>query len=85
VHTNKESTRELAAEAARWTEALVQALTAAPPAMLPILKAHVEEMTKYVLCVLMFMPRLTDDQSAGRDRPVKHGTCQAEHDKRHVT
>jgi hypothetical protein len=79
VHTNKESTRDLAAEAARWTQALVQALTAALPAMLPILKTHVEEMTKYVMCVLVFKPRLIDDQSAGRDRPVEHATCQAEH------
>jgi hypothetical protein len=60
VDTNKESTRELASEAARWTEALVKALTAAPPVMLPDLIAHVEEMTKCVLCILPSMPGLTD-------------------------
>jgi hypothetical protein len=48
VNINKENTRELAAEAARWTEALVKALAAAPPAHLPILQGHIEEMTKCV-------------------------------------
>jgi hypothetical protein len=48
IGTNKENTRELAAEAARWTEALVKALTAAPTAQLSLLQEHVEDMTKYV-------------------------------------
>jgi hypothetical protein len=82
VHTNKESTRELAAEAARWTHTLVKALTAAPPALLPILQGQVEEMTKCVLLLFVSTLELTDGQSAGRNCPVKQATGRAEHAQR---
>jgi hypothetical protein len=83
VHTNKEGTRELAAEAARWTHTLVKALTAAPPALLPILQGQVEEMTKCVLLLLdVSTLDLTDGQSAGRNCPVKQATGEAEHAQR---
>jgi hypothetical protein len=84
VHTNKENTRELAAEAARWTEALVKALSAAPPALLPVLQGHVEEMTKCVQSLPFFISFLTDNQSARRNSPVEQATGEAELDKRRV-
>jgi hypothetical protein len=82
VHTNKESTRELAAEAASWTQTLVKTLTAAPPALLPILQGQVEEMIKCVLLLLVSTLDLTDGQSAGRNCPVKQATGGAEYAQR---
>jgi hypothetical protein len=49
VRKNKQDSRELALNAARWTEALVNALSKASAAQLPELKHNVEEILRCVI------------------------------------
>jgi hypothetical protein len=61
VRKNKKDSKELAREAARWTQAFVTALSKAPPAQLPELQNNIEEITRCVLSPLCRIALTVDE------------------------